>query len=49
VSKKLGNFRMCATDPQRSVVLHFPSRRWVISPDRPSEFVQALKEQTGLR
>ena len=47
-NKKLGPYRLCATDPRRSVVLRFPTRIWVVSPDRTDEFIQAIKEKTGL-
>lgn len=41
-NKKLGNFRALITDPARCVVLEFPKRRFVVSPDDPAAFVQAL-------
>jgi hypothetical protein len=41
-NKKLGNFRAFITDPARSVVLEFKSRKVVVSPDDPAEFVRAL-------
>jgi len=41
-SKRLGRFRAWVTDPAKSVVLEFPGRTVVVSPDRPEAFVRAL-------
>lgn len=41
-NKRLGRFRAWVTDPARCVVLEFPGRTLVISPDRPEAFVRAL-------
>jgi len=42
-SKALGNFRAFVTDLNHTVVLHFPGRTVVISPDDPTEFIDAVK------
>jgi hypothetical protein len=39
---RLGAYRALVTDPDRTLVLHYDDRRVVISPDRPTEFAQAL-------
>ena len=44
-SKRLGRFRMFATDPRRVVVLQFRNRCVVISPKWPDEFVDQLKHE----
>lgn len=44
-NRRLGRFRMYATDLNRTVVLRFDRRVVVISPDRPDEFVRALSRQ----
>ncbi len=44
-SRKMGRFLAYATDPDNAVVLHFPSRNMVISPEKPKEFVQVVKER----
>ena len=41
-SRRLGRYRLFATDPARAVVLRFARRTVVISPDLPEEFLQAL-------
>lgn len=41
-NKKLGTFRAFVTDPGRCVVLEFPKRKVVVSPDDPAGFVRAL-------
>lgn len=47
-NKKLGVYRLFATDPKRSVVLKFRSRTLVITPDQPAEFVaEALRRKPG--
>ncbi len=38
-NKRLGTFRLFGTDPGRAVVLRFPGRTVVVTPDRPEEFV----------
>lgn len=47
-NKKLGAYRAYATDPKRSVVLKFQSQTVVVSPDRPDDFVDCIKDRTGL-
>jgi hypothetical protein len=48
-NKRLGVYRLCATDPEKAVVLRFPSRVWVVSPERTPDFIRAVLEKAGLR
>jgi hypothetical protein len=41
-NKRLGTFRAFVTDPRQTVVLSFPNRTIVLSPDRPAAFVEAI-------
>jgi hypothetical protein len=41
-SKKLGRYRVFVTDPARCVVMEFKDRTFVVSPDDPQAFVEAL-------
>jgi len=41
-NKSLGSYRAFVTDPKRIIVLRFPKRVVVLSPDSPEDFVQAL-------
>ena len=43
----LGTYRAFATDPARSVVLRFPNRRVVVTPDDPQRFAEALAVRRG--
>lgn len=45
-SSKLGVYRMWVTDPKRQVLLRFQSRKVVVSPDSPEEFVRSVKQAT---
>jgi len=47
-NKQLGTYRAQATDPGRSVILRWPNRTLVISPDDPERFVRTLCELRGL-
>ena len=47
-SKRLGLFRAYVTDLNRTVVLTFPRRKIVLSPDRPEAFVEALRHNRHL-
>ena len=47
-NRQLGRFRMCATDLSKAVVLRFQDRAWVVTPDRPEEFIQQLTRKAGL-
>jgi hypothetical protein len=53
-NKKLLFYRAFATAPRRSVVLKFPKRTVVVTPDKPDEFVEKIKkiltkrENTGI-
>jgi hypothetical protein len=48
-NKRLGRFRAYATDLRRTIVLTFPDRRIVLSPDQPDAFVAALTRDRQLR
>ncbi len=41
-NKRLGRYRAYVTDPRRAVVLRYPNRRIVLSPDKPEDFVSDL-------
>jgi hypothetical protein len=47
-SKRLGFFRAYLTDPEHAVVLRWPGRCLVISPDHPSSFIEAVRKRAGL-
>lgn len=42
-NKKLGPYRALVTDPRRAVVLRYPGRTIVVSPDDPAEFARSLE------
>jgi hypothetical protein len=44
-NKKLGNFRLFATDISRTVVLQLPKRVVVVSPADPQAFIAALRHE----
>lgn len=44
---RLGNYRAYATDPKLAVILRFPDKIVVVTPDNPEQFVAALKEIVG--
>jgi hypothetical protein len=46
-NRRLGTYRAFATDPSRSVVLRFPNRRVVVTPDDPQGFAEALESRHG--
>ena len=46
-NKSLGNYRAYVTDLNRTVVLTFPDRRIVVSPDAREEFVRVLNQLHG--
>ena len=46
-NNKLGRYRVFATDAARSVILRFPAKTWVITPDDPQVFVQATAHLAG--
>ena len=48
-NRKLGAYRAFATDPKRSVVLRFPNRTVVVTPDQPEAFIARVKELTNPR
>jgi len=41
-NKRLSSYRAFATDPKLSVVLKFKNRTVVVTPDKPSEFVEKI-------
>lgn len=41
-NKRLGVYSAYVTDPARCVVMEFPKRRIVVSPDDPEQFIAAL-------
>jgi len=43
-NKKLGSYRAFATDFKNSVILRFPNRTIVITPDEPEKFVMKIRE-----
>ena len=43
-SRQWGAYRAYASDPGRAVVLSFPDRRIVVTPDRPEEFAALVRE-----
>jgi len=47
-SKRLGRFRAYVTDPEQAVVLRWPDRCLVISPQHPSLFVETVRKRAGL-
>jgi hypothetical protein len=48
-NRKLGAYRALVTDRDRAVVLRWPDRTLVVSPDRPHDFVDELRLRAGLR
>jgi hypothetical protein len=44
-NKKLGPYRLFATDPKRCVVLTWGSRTVVVTPDQPAEFVSEIRRR----
>lgn len=42
-NRRLGRYRLYATDPSRAVVLRFERRVVVVSPDKAAEFVRVLR------
>ena len=47
-NKTLGSYRAYATDLKRSVVLKFEDQTVVVTPDRPDDFADRIKERTSL-
>ena len=45
-NKRLGRFRALVTDRRRAVVLRWPGRCLVVSPERPEEFVREVRRRT---
>ncbi len=46
-NKRLGSYRAFVTDPRRAVVLRYATRRVVLSPAAPDDFVGNLAVPTG--
>jgi hypothetical protein len=44
-NKKLGSYRVFATDPVRAVVLRFTNRTVVVTPHEPENFAAALSRR----
>jgi hypothetical protein len=44
-SRRLGSFRAWVNDPVRSVIVRDRGRAWVVSPDDPAAFVQAMAQR----
>ena len=47
-SKRLGRFHAYVTDRERAVVLRWPDRCVVISPDQHSWFIETVRKRAGL-
>ena len=47
-SKRLGRFHAYVTDPEHAVVLRWPDRCLIISPQHPSVFVEMVRKRAGL-
>jgi hypothetical protein len=48
-SKQLGSFEALLTDANHAVVLRWPERTLVVSPEREAYFVQSVRERANLR
>jgi hypothetical protein len=46
-NKRLGSYRAFVTDPRRAVVLRYATRKVVLSPAAPEDFVSDLAVSTG--
>lgn len=46
-SKRLGKFRAYLSDVEHAVVLRWPDRCVVVSPDKPSHFIEAVRERAA--
>ncbi|WP_299583176.1 PH domain-containing protein [uncultured Microbulbifer sp.] len=44
-NKPLGRFRAFATDQQKAVVLRFPGKTLVITPDNPARMIEMLRQK----
>jgi len=47
-SRRLGRFHAYVTDGERAVVLRWPDRCLVVSPDQPAWFVETVRRHAGL-
>ncbi len=48
-NKRLGRYRLFGTDPARAVVLEFPKRKVVVTPDDPQGLARCLREAACLK
>ena len=48
-NKKLGSYRVFATDPKLAVILRFNSRVVVITPENPEDFICRIRELRNLQ
>ena len=46
-NRKLGPYRAFATNPELSVILRFPGRVVIVTPESPTEFVRMLERVMG--
>lgn len=44
-NRKVGRYRAFATDPSRAVILRYPKKRIIITPDDPQRFIVRLRTQ----
>lgn len=47
-NRRLGAYEALVTDRERAVVLRWPKRCLVVSPDRPEDFVRVIRARAGL-
>jgi len=47
-NRRLGDYEALVTDRDRAVVLRWPTRCLVVSPDRPADFVAVVRAHAGL-
>lgn len=47
-NKNIGSFRAFATNPRLSVILKFPNHTVVVTPNKPEEFTEKLRELMNL-
>lgn len=48
-NKRLGAYQALVTDRERAVVLRWPDRCLVVSPERPEEFAAEIRRRAGVR
>lgn len=47
-NKRLGRYRLYATDPKRAVILDWGERRAVVTPDAPEAFIHRVNHELAL-